>query len=113
MPSFIGKMICHYISCGSFIVFVSTEHNNGSSVVDCGAESRGGEIELPPGAEAEVTNCGNSSGSDSFLFTTDLKKCYKKIVVAEEIFLNCNNCNIVILLLKSKKVFFKVSYKTT
>jgi translation initiation factor 2 gamma subunit (eIF-2gamma) len=32
--------------------------------------SRGAEIELPPGAGAEITN----SGSGSFLFTTDLKR---------------------------------------
>jgi hypothetical protein len=33
----------------------------------CGTESRGAEIKLPPGAGAEITNCG----SGSFLFTTD------------------------------------------
>jgi hypothetical protein len=55
------------------------------------SRSRGAEFKLPPGAGAEITNCG----SGSFLFTTDLK-----IVT------------ILILLLQSKKVIFKVFYKT-
>jgi hypothetical protein len=38
-----------------------------------GAESRGAEIS-PPGARAEITNCG----SGFFLFNTDLKKFYRK-----------------------------------
>jgi hypothetical protein len=38
----------------------------------CGAESRGAEIKLPPGAGAEITN----RGSGSFLFSTDMKKLY-------------------------------------
>jgi hypothetical protein len=37
-----------------------------------GAESRGVEIKLPPGAVAEITNC--SFDSVFFLFITDLKK---------------------------------------
>jgi hypothetical protein len=32
------------------------------------------EIKLPPGAEAEIMNCG----SGSFLFTTDLRKFHRK-----------------------------------
>jgi hypothetical protein len=44
---------------------------------------------LPPGAGAEFTNCG----SGSFLFTTDLKKLYRKIMVTEEVFVNCYNFN--------------------
>jgi hypothetical protein len=36
----------------------------------------GAEIKLPPGDGAEITKCGSSSGS--FLFTTDLKKLYRK-----------------------------------
>ncbi len=36
------------------------------------SRSRGAEIKVPP--EAEITNCGSSS----FLFTTDLKKFYRK-----------------------------------
>ncbi len=43
-----------------------------------GAESRGAEIKLPPGAGAEITNWGPGSGFGSFLFTTDLKKFYRK-----------------------------------
>ncbi len=39
-----------------------------------GAESRGAEIKLPPEAGAEITNCGFGA----FLFTTDLKKFYRK-----------------------------------
>jgi hypothetical protein len=43
-----------------------------------GAESRGPEIKLPPGARAgagaKITNCG----SYSFLFITDMKKLYRK-----------------------------------
>jgi hypothetical protein len=39
-----------------------------------GALSRGAEIEMPPGAGAEITNCG----SGSFLFITDLKKFIEK-----------------------------------
>jgi hypothetical protein len=39
-----------------------------------GAESRGAEIKLPPGAGAEIANCG--SGSGSFLFIKDAKKFY-------------------------------------
>jgi hypothetical protein len=43
-----------------------------------------------PVPKAEITNCG----SGSFLFTTDLKKFYrKKILVAEEVFVNCYNFN--------------------
>jgi hypothetical protein len=42
----------------------------------CGAESRGAEIKLPPGAGAEITNCGSGSSSGSFLnlFIKDLQK---------------------------------------
>jgi hypothetical protein len=29
-------------------------------------------------AKAEIRNCGSSSGYDSFLFTTDLRKFYRK-----------------------------------
>jgi hypothetical protein len=46
----------------------------------CGTESRGAEIKLPPGAGAEITNCGSGS---FFLFTTDFKKFYWKKMVAE------------------------------
>jgi hypothetical protein len=49
-----------------------------------GAESRGAEIKLPPGDGAEIRTCG----SGSFLFTTDLKKFYRKNQVAEEGFVN-------------------------
>jgi hypothetical protein len=42
-----------------------------------------GEMKLPPGAGAEISNCG----SGSFLLTTDLKKFFlKKILIAEEDF---------------------------
>ncbi len=59
--------------------------------------SQGAEITLPPGAGAEIMNCG----SGSFLFTTDLKKFYrKKIKSAEEVFVIVTS---LILLLKSKK----------
>jgi hypothetical protein len=44
--------------------------------------SRGAEIKFPPGAGAEITNCG--SGSCPFLFTTDF---YRKIIMVTEIFL--------------------------
>jgi hypothetical protein len=43
-------------------------------MLQAGAESRGAEIKLPPGAGAEITHLG----SGSFLFTTDLKKFYLK-----------------------------------
>jgi hypothetical protein len=50
--------------------------NPGSISKSCGtgAESRGAEIKLPPGAGAEITN----SGSGSILFLIDLKKFYRK-----------------------------------
>ncbi len=51
--------------------------------------SRGAEIKLRPGDGAEITNC--SSGS--FLFTTQLKKFDGKIMVAEEVFVNCYRYN--------------------
>jgi hypothetical protein len=38
------------------------------------SRSQGAEIELPPGAGAEIINCG----SGSFLFVTDVKKFYTK-----------------------------------
>ncbi len=67
---------------------------------------------MTPGAVAKITNCRSGSSSGSFLFTTDLRKIlYKKIMVAEEVFVNCYNLKILIPLLKSKKVIFKVSYK--
>ncbi len=44
--------------------------------------SQGAEIKLPPTAGAESTHCC----SGPFLFTTDLKKFYRKIMVAEEVF---------------------------
>ncbi len=62
-----------------------------------GTESRGAEIKFPP-------------GSGSFLFTRDFKKFYRKIIVVYDVFVNCYT--ILILLLKSKKELFKVSYKT-
>ncbi len=73
----------------------SRERSTGKSVfafllsvnLCCGAESRGAKIKLPPGAGAEITNCG----SGSFLFTTDFKKLYCKEMVAEEAFVNCYN----------------------
>jgi hypothetical protein len=40
-----------------------------------GAESRGADIQLPPGAGAEITNCDVGS----FLFINDFKKFYRKI----------------------------------
>ncbi len=57
---------------------------------------------LPSVAEpgAEIKNIGSgsgssfSSGSSSFLFTTDLKKLRKKIMVAEEVFVNWSNCKV-------------------
>jgi hypothetical protein len=68
---------------------------------------------LLPGAGAEITNCGSGSGSSSdsgsFLFTTDLKKFEIKKTWLLKKFLQI--VTIVILLLKSKKVNFKVSYK--
>jgi hypothetical protein len=38
-----------------------------------GAKSRGAEIKLPPGAGAEITDCGSGSsfGFGSFLFIKD------------------------------------------
>ncbi len=51
-----------------------------TSVVDQEPRSRN-FIELPPGAGAEITNCGFGS----FLFTTDLH-IEKKIMIAEEVF---------------------------
>jgi hypothetical protein len=58
------------------------------------------------GAGAEITN----SGSDSFLFTTDLKKFNRKnILDAEEVYLNCYRPFLMLLLI-SKKVIFKVPY---
>jgi hypothetical protein len=62
----------------------------------CGAKKQcwGTKIKLPPGAGAEITNCGSvfSSSSSPFLFTTDLKKFYrKKIMVTEEVFENWFN----------------------
>jgi hypothetical protein len=71
------------------------------------SRSRGDEIKLPPGAGAEITNCG----SGSFLFTPDLKKFYfKKIMVIEETFVNCYNFNPMTFFLV-KKVIFKKSFK--
>ncbi len=66
-----------------------------------GAESRGAKIKLPHGAGAEITNCG----SGSLIFTTDLKKFYRK----KSWLLSCwrSFCKLL-LLLKSKKVIFKV-----
>jgi hypothetical protein len=56
-----------------------------------GAESRGAEIKLPPGAGAEITNCGSgsgfSSGSGSFLVIKDSKKFYRKKSWLQEKFL--------------------------
>ena len=62
---------------------------------DSGAESRGAEIKLPPGAGAEITNCGSSSGSDRLE-----EILFKKIMVAEEVFVNVT---ILILLLSQKR----------
>jgi hypothetical protein len=56
-----------------------------------GADSRGAEIKLPPGAGAEITNFG--SGSFLFTGTTDFKKFYRKIMVPEEVFLNYYHFN--------------------
>ncbi len=50
-----------------------------------GSQSLGAETKLPPGAGAEITNCG------SFLFIKELKRKFKKILVAEEVFGNCYN----------------------
>jgi hypothetical protein len=93
-------------------------------VLRTGAESRGAEIKLPPGAGAEITNCGSGfrSSSGSFLFIEDVNKCIKKIMVAKEVFLNYYNFNPIlgttcinpcnkVLVLKSKRVIVKVSYK--
>jgi hypothetical protein len=57
------------------------------------SRSRGAEIKLPPVAVAEIVNCVSSSGSGSFLFAIDLKKFYRKIMVAEEVSVNCYNFN--------------------
>jgi hypothetical protein len=54
-----------------------------------GAESRRAEIKLPPRAGAEMTNCG----SGFFQFIKDLKKFYRKIIVANEVFVNYYNFN--------------------
>ncbi len=61
---------------------------------------------MPPGAGDEITNCSSSSGSSS-----------KKIMVAEEMFVNCYNFNpksvehasnyIKMMVLRSKKVIYK------
>jgi hypothetical protein len=51
----------------------------------------GTKITLPPRAEGENTNCGSGSISSPVLFTTDLKKFYKKIMVADEVFENWLN----------------------
>jgi hypothetical protein len=52
--------------------------------------NRRAEIKLPPGAGAEITNCG----SGFFLFIKDLKKCYrKKTMVAKEVFCRVNSSN--------------------
>jgi hypothetical protein len=78
----------------------------------CGArvEFEGAESKLPPGAGAKIKNCCSRSGSCSFLFTTDFKKFYRKnVLVAEEVFVDWYP-TILILLLKSKKVIFKVYY---
>jgi hypothetical protein len=49
----------------------------------------GAEIKLPPGAGAEITNCGSGSSSGSFLIIKDLKEILlTKIMVAKEIFVN-------------------------
>jgi hypothetical protein len=58
------------------------------------------------GAGAEIANCGSGASSGSFLFTSDLKKCYKKITIAEEVFVNCYNFNPVTF--KSKKALFHI-----
>jgi hypothetical protein len=63
-------------------------------------------IKLPPGAGAEITNCG----SGSFLFTTDLKNFIEKKSRLLKKFLEI--VTILFLFLKSKKVFFKIFYKT-
>jgi hypothetical protein len=90
-----------------------------------GAESRGAEFKLPPPrAGAEITNCGSGfrSTSGSFLFIEDVNKFYKKIMVAKEFFLKYYNFNPIlgttcinpcnkVLVLKSKRVIVKVSYK--
>jgi hypothetical protein len=69
-----------------------------------GAESQGAEINCPPGAGAEIMNCG--SGFGSFPFSTDLKKLYfKKIMVAEEVIVNYYNFNPIS---KSEEDIFKV-----
>ncbi len=50
------------------------------------------KLKLPPGAGAEITNCGSGSNSGSFLFIKDLKNFYlKKIMVDKEVFLNYLN----------------------
>jgi hypothetical protein len=60
---------------------------------------------------AKITNCG--SGFGSFLFTTELKEILKKkIMVPEEVFVNCYH-KILILLLKSKKIIFKVLWRNS
>jgi hypothetical protein len=48
----------------------------------------GAGAEINPEHGAEIMNCG--SGSASFLFIKDLKK---KIIFAEEVFVNCSNFN--------------------
>jgi hypothetical protein len=73
------------------------------------SRSRGAEIKLPPGAGPEITNCGSGCGSGSssgsFLFTTDLKKNIEKIIVSEEVLLNCYNFNPIT---SFKKGYFQV-----
>ncbi len=57
-----------------------------------GAESRGAENKLPPGAGAgaEIATCG----SGFFLFIKDLKKFYiEKIMIPNEVFVNYYNFN--------------------
>jgi hypothetical protein len=46
----------------------------GSSLVEPEPRAERSRKKLPPGAGAEITNCG----SGSFLFITDLKKFYRK-----------------------------------
>jgi hypothetical protein len=69
-----------------------TLHTSKIQCCGAGAESGGANIELPPRADAEITNCGFSFGS--FLAIKDAKKFYrKKITVAKEALVNNYNFN--------------------
>ncbi len=73
--------------------------------------SRGTKIKFPPGAGAEITNCGSSFSS--FLFIEGLKKfSRKKILVANPVRVKHASRNVKkYQYFTVKNVIFKVSYK--